>query len=337
MKKINTDNIKKIVVIQTAFIGDTALSLFFCNNIKRTFHDAEILFVCTPISYDLISNSPIIDYCIAFDKRNKQNQKEIFNKLIFEINLFKPDIVFSLHRSFRTSKLVSKINAALKVGYKNSVYNLVYDIKCNYYFCNHEIERNNELLRPFGFKSENIYKTVEIKGNSELSKLNIKPKSIYISPGSVWATKQWLPKYYNELCIELEKQGYNIIIGGSNSERNLCNEVALNTKAKLIVGEFSLNDIVNIIKMCDLVICNDSAATHLAGLAGTKCLTIYGATSEIFGFFPVSKGSKIIKNENIKCSPCAIHGEKKCPLKHFKCMKELFPAKVLEKSIEMLN
>lgn len=337
MKLIQTNNIKKIVVIQTAFIGDTALALFFCDNVKKIFSDAEILFVCTPISHQLISNSTNIDHCLAFDKRNKGNQKEIFQRLVFDINSFNPDIVFSLHRSIRTSKLVSKINAQLKVGFKNSALNWVYDEKCNYDFCMHEIERNNELLKPFGYISNHDYQPIEIRSNADISGLFSSKKNIYISPGSVWFTKQWLPKYFNETIIELEKFGYNAIIGGSKSERNLCKEIAKNTNATVVAGDYELNDIVNIIKKCDLVICNDSASTHLAGLAGCKCLTIYGATDEIFGFAPVSKGSKNIRNNELQCSPCAIHGGKKCPLKHFKCMRELLPYQVIEKAKSILN
>jgi len=30
----------------------------------------------------------------------------------------------------------------------------------------------------------------------------------------------------------------------------------------------------------------------------------------------------------VKCQPCSLHGDKKCPKGHFNCMKEMTPQKV---------
>lgn len=335
MKQIDIKRIKTIVVIQTAFIGDTAISLLFCNSLKSEFPDAKLIFVCTPQSKDLIENCKIIDMCIQFDKRGEGSSLDKIKKTAYEINGLNPDIVFSLHRSLRTSLLVNKINCDVKIGFSNAACPLVYDLRAKYYFNLHESDRNHELLKlldikksaaPIDFNSDfDFEKFIHLAGNP----------LVYIAPGSVWLTKQWLPEYYGILISELEKAGCRVIIGGSEKEKNLCQKISAGSNAMNVAGVMKLNDTVNLLKKCKLAVCNDSATTHLAGLAGIKCLTIYGATSELFGFYPLTEGSAIIKQE-VECSPCAIHGGMECPLGHFKCMKELKPQTVSDKIKGML-
>jgi ADP-heptose:LPS heptosyltransferase len=37
------------------------------------------------------------------------------------------------------------------------------------------------------------------------------------------------------------------------------------------------------------------------------------------------------------CSPCSLHGDKKCPKGHFKCMKELTYEKVYDTIIDKID
>jgi heptosyltransferase-2 len=54
-------------------------------------------------------------------------------------------------------------------------------------------------------------------------------------------------------------------------------------------------------------------------------VTIYGSTIPEFGFYPYRENDKVVQIENLYCKPCGIHGYRKCPEKHFKCMIVLKP------------
>lgn len=335
--------VKSIVIIQTAFIGDTALALFFARSVKKSYPNAKIIFICTPVARDLVANYECIDLCIPFDKRKEYRGLSKIKLFADIINEQKPDIVFSLHRSFRTSLLVKHIKSKLKVGYVNSALSRVYHRKSKYISHLHEVHRNNQLLVDIGFSEDVDISPLEFKVDTsaldfESDNLHIyrDKKRIYISPGSVWKTKQWLPDYYKLLVNSLAKK-YVVIIGGSKSEYELCEEVKGNSNAINTAGKFKLNETVELIRNCHLVICNDSAATHLSALAGTKCITIFGATDPIFGFASLNNESISLKDENLNCSPCAIHGAKKCPLGTTECMKNVTPAQVYKLAEEMLR
>jgi hypothetical protein len=38
----------------------------------------------------------------------------------------------------------------------------------------------------------------------------------------------------------------------------------------------------------------------------------------------------IVENIGLECRPCTDHGRRKCPLKHFKCMREIAAGEVVK-------
>lgn len=334
---------KRIVIIQTAFIGDTILSAYFAQMIKDNHPKAEIAFVCTPIAADIISKINCIDIVIEYDKRKLQKGIKGIKQIADEINKWNADLVFGLHRSLRSSILAKYINAELKVGFSNAALSSVYNINAKYYFNLHEINRNSELLSPFGIGIESSLPSVDIfdfKASDFVNQLSSEldnTEAILVAPGSVWATKKWLPENFKRLIEILRNRGYRIIVSGSEKEKDLCEFVVGSSEAINIAGKATLAETMKIMSKCRLVICNDSAPTHLAMLAKTNVLAIYGATSPIFGFYPIGDNSKSIINTKIDCTPCLIHGSNECPIGTFACMKGIKPDDVADKAIALIR
>ena len=101
-------------------------------------------------------------------------------------------------------------------------------------------------------------------------------------------------------------------------------------------GDFSLIYTIELLKNTSLLICNDSAPTHLGMCADIPVLTIYCSTVPQFGFYPYNKKSDFISYDNLFCKPCGIHGFNKCPLDTFDCAKLLLPNLVIEKAEKLL-
>ena len=59
----------KILIVQTAFIGDVVLALPLAQVLRKKLSDAQIDFVAIPRAAGLLVNHPAINNIIIFDKR----------------------------------------------------------------------------------------------------------------------------------------------------------------------------------------------------------------------------------------------------------------------------
>jgi heptosyltransferase-2 len=158
---------------------------------------------------------------------------------------------------------------------------------------------------------------------------------IALAPASIWGTKRW--PYYSELARELSSDA-RVVVLGSTDDASLADEVctAGGATAMNAAGVLSLLGSAELIRRCDLLVTNDSAPQHLASAVGTPTIAVFGPTVPAFGFGPLAAGSVTMGHEGLTCRPCHSHGPKKCPLGHWRCMRELTPAAVAARVRDIL-
>jgi len=153
---------------------------------------------------------------------------------------------------------------------------------------------------------------------------------VAIAPGSIWATKRWPEEHYTELSRLLEAQKCNLVFIGGPEERKLCSDIIkmAGVNAINIAGKTSILGSAAVIEKCDLIICNDSGALHIANAMQTDVFTFFGPTVQDIGYFPFRENDKVFEL-NMDCRPCGSHGSNNCKLKHHNCMKNIKPGIVL--------
>lgn len=350
MKKLpDIGDFNHFAIIQTGFLGDAALALYLSQNIKTAAPHSRITFITTTAASPLISISKAVDNVIPYDKRNIDKGFKGINALSKKLRDLKIDCIISPHRSIR-STLVSKLSAAkYSVGFDKNAASFLYSKTVKYHIHLHETERNKYLLTAFAgtnnvvntqndvefeMPDEDISYVNKLLSNYRSSQQN---KIIALAPGSVWETKRWLPEYYIRLAKYLKQLGYNCICIGGESDRKLAEVIAGDSSTYSLAGQLSLTQSLYLLQKASLLITNDSAPTHLAGLAKCPTVTIYGATTAKFGFYPFGEYDVSIEPDNLKCHPCAIHGGRKCPIGEFYCMKSITPEYVLGVCLDMLG
>lgn len=334
-------NSSNICIINTAFLGDIILSSYLTQIIKNNYPECKISFITTQIGAELLKPIKSIDNLFIFDKRN--NHKSIgsmkeFAKLLSNLDF---DLLISLHKSFRTSLLVYLIKAKFKLGFKNSSFSIVYNKRIKAIQTKHEAEKYIQFFEFLNKSKEylnDINIEIEISENDTnyvenlllQNGLNIGDRFICIAPGSVWETKKWPKTYFNQLSDYFKN--YKIVAIGSKKDSDLID----NEKIINLCGKTNFTETFKILKLAEGLITNDSAPTHFASIVNCPTLTIYGPTSPIFGFYPLSKKSKSLSAE-LDCSPCNIHGANKCPLDTHECMNSLMPEKISQEMIKIIE
>jgi len=333
----------KYLVVQTAFPGDSILTLPFIQELRRLDPEGQIDIVCSPVCQEIFEVSPSVSNVIPFDKRGEYKGFRGLAKFAARLKETGYSAIYSLHRSFRTTILVTLAGGDESIGFNTASFSFLYDKKIPYVFSDHEVKRNLNMIMDYPGDKWKIYPELAVSEEQRQKVMGFieatgSGKIILISPGSVWETKRYPSKSYAEIASGLSAAGYKIIISGSSSEKDTGEEIRRIAGDQIInsCGIFSMAETVELMSHSELVITNDSAPTHFAMAAGAPVLTIYCSTVPEFGFYGYSDKSHHLSSD-VSCKPCGIHGHKKCPAGHFECGTKIKAYEVIRKVKEILD
>jgi len=150
---------------------------------------------------------------------------------------------------------------------------------------------------------------------------------IAFMPGAEYGpAKQWPAEYYSLLAGRLIGQGFQVWIFGSENERRLGEEIASpHAGVHNLCGRTRLEEVIDLMAATRLAVSNDSGLMHVAAAVDIPVVAIYGSSSA--SFTPPLTEKKSILSRDLECSPCF---ERRCPLGHYRCLRDIKPEQVLE-------
>ena len=337
--------IKKILVIQTAFLGDAILTLPMLQRLKEKFSDAHISVLCIPSTKEIFEACTAVDNVVEYDKHGKEKSLLSYAKLIKKLRNENFAEIYSPHRSLRSTLIAYFANVKTTIGFDNSAAKFLYDEQVKYLSDIHEVARNLKLIGEYiGDEKWRVLPSLSISASASKKVKDIlagikNEKIIAIAPGSVWETKKYPQNYYEDVIQYLISKKYYIILIGGKEDASFCeaieNKFDLNVKS--FAGSLTVIESIEMLKNVHMLISNDSAPTHMAMAADIPTLTIYCSTVSSFGFYPYNKKSQYISYDDLECKPCGIHGHNRCPITTFDCGVKLLPKIVIHKISEMLT
>src|SRR5205809_3914298 len=97
------------------------------------------------------------------------------------------------------------------------------------------------------------------------------------------------------------------------------------------IGHTKLNQHIDELRECRLLLTNDTGTMHLAALLGVPVVAIFGSTEpRLTG--PLGKGHIILRH-HVECSPCFLP---ECPI-DFRCMKAVSTQEVVDAVLSILR
>ena len=311
----------KILIIQTAFLGDVILATSVVSELKNKFPNANIDFLLKKGNESLLANNPKLNSVFTFDKSTGKWKSII--RLIRQFRKEKYDLVINLHR-FASSGIIAGFSGGKKrYGFKKNPFSFLYTKKFDHTIGNgtHEVERNLSLLQEFNVSKKNcpeLFPSDADKQHVQKYKTN---EYYCIAPTSVWFTKQMPTHKWIELISSLPDSS-SIYFLGAQSDSTYCQKLLKESNAKNVVslcGELSLLQSAALMKDATRNYVNDSGPLHLASSVNAKVTAFFCSTVPDFGFGPLSDDSETKEVANLDCRPCGLHGHQSCPKGHFKC------------------
>jgi len=339
---------RRILILQTAFVGDVMLTLSLLQSAKKLFPNAALDFLAIPAARNILETHPDIHQLIIYDKRKRDKGIIPFFRLIRRLRENRYDLALVPHRSIRSAALVWAARIPLRIGFDRSAGRILFNRIIPYRSGIHEINRNLHLLDPFGIDAdEKVLPKLFFSDEDEKAvfewmsrrKLDRPENLVALAPGSVWATKRWLPEYFARLANMLKEAGFQIVLIGGEADADVAGEVERSISPPVFnaVGQFTLRQSAFLIRQARLLVTNDSAPQHLAVGVGTPVVAIFGPTIPAFGFYPYGERDRVVEIGALPCRPCSIHGGQKCPISTFECMKKLTPERVFEEVQRILK
>ncbi len=327
------ESVERILILHTAFLGDIILTLPLLQETHRRFPNAEIDFLTIPPSRNLLANNPIINKVIVYDKHSRNGRIQQLWQTGRELKARQYDLALVPHRSLRSALLIWLASIPHSIGFSSSAGKWPFSQTVDRRNDLHEVDRNLALLAPLGYEKTNpVYPQLYFEAADHMaveaileSSLTERPL-VAVAPGSVWATKRWLPERFAGLCDRIYESGMQaVLVGGPADAKTIDNIKAVATSPLVdTVGQLSLRQSALLISHCRLLITNDSAPLHLAVSVRRPVIAIFGATVPSFGFYPYGPQDRIVETElNLDCRPCGSHGHHQCPIKTFECMKSI--------------
>ena len=331
------------MIIQTAFLGDVIMSTPLIRTAREVFPDAEIDLLTIPSTGIVFKECPHVTNVLHFNKRKLIGKVISFIELVLKLRGKKYDLAISIQSSLTSSFLMILGKIPERAGFKRQRF---LTIPVTHERGLHIRERYINLLKPFTDKKFDL-QTEIFWSNDEEQKAQQLVKAfrdnkqflVGIAPGSVWNTKRWLKEYFAVLLSLLEKNDIKIILIGGGEDRILCEEITEQSGVNQTVnlaGSLSVLESAAVIHKLDLMITNDSAPLHIANAVKTDVISFFGPTVRRFGCYPYRRNDKMLEID-LYCRPCSKHGGRRCPEKHFRCMREIKPDMAFEVVISHLK
>lgn len=326
-------SLNRVLVIQTAFLGDAILATGILEKLHQNYPTAQIDLLVRKGNESLFNKHPFINNFLVWDK--KQSKYKHLLQLLKTIRSNKYDLVVNLQR-FAASGILTALSGAQKtIGFKKNPLSFLFTDKITHQYDKHEIERNHQLItsltdataaKPKLYPTKNDYNKVAQYKNSPY---------ICIAPASVWFTKQFPKEKWVEFLNAIPMPITVYFVGAPNDKLEIEELISSVKNKKLILknlaGELNLLQTTALFKDAVMNYTNDSAPLHLASAINAPARAIFCSTVADFGFTPLSDNNAIIETDlQLDCRPCGLHGHKACPKGHFKCALSIDVNKMIE-------
>ena len=281
----------KILVIQNKMgIGDMVIYLPFIEAISKKFNTpVSILVKESSKAEQFLKDSNIVNKIIILERNNKLKSGRHeglagFYNLVRNLKQHSFDKVFIFNSSFRFN-LIARI-----AGIKD-----IYQYPLLQKKDQHVIQAAKELLiKNLSLDVESDPKisinNQSVKEAKSKYKIDNKKKNILLGIGGSGPTKR-IPAIIfiklMHLIVQRYKCKFFLATGKDNQEQKILKEI-LDTEFKYecyALDNLNLNEILPIIKNCDISICNDSSFSHLSSGLGIKTIVLMADTPLLYGSY----------------------------------------------------
>jgi ADP-heptose:LPS heptosyltransferase len=339
-RRLPIENIRNILFIKLAAIGDAILLIPTLRKLKQFFPDAHLTFMCSDINRSIIEEIPYVDKTINCQVYDFLKNPFKFITFVIDLRKTKYEVVIDAVQWERINSMITcfaKKDYSIGFKTKGQLKHVINDAVVDHSRTVHELENFTDLLIPLGIIPAGhrlSYDELQLEfflkkedrefRNHFWVEHNLDEKTIicfHPGCGENGKPREWNIKNYIELGRRVHDWNDNvmILITGTKLESGLCRELHEGIKEYSIdtSGQFTLNQTAALVERSLLMVCSNTGILHISTCVGTRTIGLHGPTN-IQKWGAYSRNAIAIQSDKF-CSPCLYLGHD-YGCKHPTCM-----------------
>ncbi len=311
----------RLLVVQTAYIGDTVFTSALVSALAARFPRAEVDLCVAPRATDVARAIPAAGQVHVFDKRGVDRGLSGVRRMAARLASRQYPVAVLPHASPRSALLAWLARIPERVGFAGTAGAFLYTVRV----------RSRE--RPFVLREAELGAAL----GAAPAAMRLVPRPEWVAAagtalaqvagqrlagiclGSEWPTKIWPVRHVTDLARRLCADGFRPVLLGGLRERDIAREVGASAACLDTTGN-SVGEAMAILARCSLAVGGDSGLVHVARALGVPSVAVFGPTPSDVHVFGARERAVSL---GLSCAPCSVHGSLTCPLGHHRCLADL--------------
>lgn len=281
---------RRIAIVRALFLGDLLCATPALRALQRRFPDAELTLIGLPWSRLIVERLPFLDAFVPFPGYEgivevpfDPARTEAF---FAEARAHEYDLALQMHGSGTVSNgFAADLGARISFGYRADESDGRLTACLRYDPHEHETRRWVRLVAALGATAANLrpeFRTTPTEERTAEHLLRGVDRSgplVGLHVGAKDAHRRWPTAKFAALGERLAATfGARLVLTGTAEERALTADVARRLRAPALdlAGQTDLGTVAAVIARLDLLVTNDTGASHLAAASGTRSVVLFG-------------------------------------------------------------
>jgi lipopolysaccharide heptosyltransferase I len=310
----------KILILKPSSLGDVIQALPVLRLLKLHFRDAEIHWWIDSSLAPLMEGDPDLAGIVRFERKrwsSPANWPEMFRSIQW-LRAQRFDWIIDLQGLLRSGVFGWLARRKFLIGLDNlregnrEGARLFYDLAVPTPKGTHAVDRYLSVLPPLGVPMNASFRwlperpQVAAAVKAKWPELHAVSRWIAIQPGARWDTKRWPVENFTRLAGLLAQKypGVRFAVFGGAGERQFGEIISSAAPERVLnlCGRTSLTEMIEWLRLCELMVTNDTGPMHVAAALGVPVIALFGPTDPR-STGPYGQLENVIRT-GLACSPC---------------------------------
>ena len=329
---------RRILAMRFSALGDVAMTLPLIYSLARQYPDVHIDFITAPFFARLFINAPANITVHPIDLKKDYKGVPGLIRLFRRLKDLNPEAVADLHNVGRTWMLdtlfrLNGVKIVMVDKMRSGRKKVLRGGNAQPPF----IKRYADVFEKLGLPVRPDFRSLELASGDNAR--SVKKPAAGIAPFARYMNKAYPIDMIKEVAKQLSQKGVNVyFFGGRGEEAQQLETLAEGIENVFsLAGKYPIEEELSLMKEMDVMLTMDSANHHLASLAGTQAISLWGSTTPSCGFMAYGQPSENAIVVGVPCQPCTIAGSNRCKRGDLACFRNISPERVTQKMLSHIE